>query len=59
LEVRTANEVTRRDTLDYPKLVRLVAPKAPLILEHAGTKDYVQALNHPRATMKQAGLAEA
>jgi sugar phosphate isomerase/epimerase len=58
----TAGVAAGKGDLDYPKLVRLVAskaPKAPLILEYAGTKDYVQSLNHLRAAMKQAGLEEA
>lgn len=40
--------------LDYPKFVALAAkrtPKAPLILEYVGPKDYKQALAHLRGAM--------
>jgi sugar phosphate isomerase/epimerase len=48
--------------LDYQKFVTLAArhaPKAPLVLEYVGSADYRQALDHLRASMRQAGIAEA
>jgi sugar phosphate isomerase/epimerase len=45
--------------LDYPLFVRLAAthvPKAPLILEYVGPKDYSDALAHLRRTITSAGL---
>lgn len=47
--------------IDYPRLVTLAArhtPKAPLILEYVGPKDYRGALAHLRRALQQAGLAE-
>lgn len=47
--------------LDYKKFVTLaarVAPRAPLILEYVGAKDYQQALAHLRSTMRDQGIAE-
>jgi sugar phosphate isomerase/epimerase len=41
--------------IDYPKFVALAAkhtPKAPLILEYVGAKDYKEALAHLRGAMK-------
>ena len=46
--------------IDYPTFVRLAAtrtPRAPLILEYVGPKDYKQALAHLKAAMKTAGVA--
>lgn len=43
--------------LDYPKFVTLAAkytPKAPLILEYVGTKDYKQAFAHLRTAITNA-----
>ena len=48
--------------IDYPKFVTLAAertPKAPLILEYVGAKDYKQALEHLRKNMKEVGVGEA
>ena len=48
--------------LDYQKFVSLAAqhaPKAPLVLEYVGSADYRAALDHLRAAMRQAGIAEA
>lgn len=45
--------------LDYPLLVGLAAkhtPKAPLILEYVGPKDYRAALEHLRRTLARSGL---
>jgi sugar phosphate isomerase/epimerase len=45
--------------LDYRKFVALAArytPKAPLVLEYVGPKDYQQALAHLRGAIAQAGL---
>jgi sugar phosphate isomerase/epimerase len=42
--------------LDYPKFVALAArrtPKAPLILEYVGRKDYKQALEHLRSVLRR------
>lgn len=47
--------------LDYRKFVALAAartPKAPLILEYVGPKDYEAALAHLRNTIRQLGLSE-
>lgn len=47
--------------IDYPKFVALAAkhtPKAPLILEYVGPKDYDQAIAHLRKTIREAGLSE-
>jgi len=47
--------------LDYPKFVTLAAartPKAPLIMEYVGPKDYEAALAHLRNTLRQAGVGE-
>ena len=47
--------------LDYRKFVTLAAartPKAPLIMEYVGPKDYEAALAHLRNTLRQAGLSE-
>jgi sugar phosphate isomerase/epimerase len=47
--------------LDYKKLVTLAAartPNAPLVLEYVGPKDYDQALELLRLTIRQAGLSE-
>ena len=60
LHVRQGVPVGQGD-LDYPKLVKLAAtrtPKAPLILEYVGPKDYDQALAHFRDTLRAAGLSE-
>jgi sugar phosphate isomerase/epimerase len=48
--------------LDYRRFVTLAArhaPRIPLIVEYAGTKDYRQALAHLRSTIREAGLTEA
>ncbi|MBI5385724.1 MAG: sugar phosphate isomerase/epimerase [Verrucomicrobia bacterium] len=45
--------------LDYAAFVRLAAqhtPSAPLVLEYVGSKDYRDALQHLRQTLRQAGL---
>ena len=47
--------------LDYRKFVALAAartPKAPLIMEYVGPKDYEAALAHLRSTLRQVGLGE-
>ncbi|MFA5191252.1 MAG: sugar phosphate isomerase/epimerase family protein [Verrucomicrobiia bacterium] len=47
--------------VDYVQFVTLVAkhtPKAPLILEYVGPKDYKQALAHLRGAIRKAGLTE-
>lgn len=51
----------RMGDLDYRKFVTLAAartPKAPLILEYVGPKDYEAALAHLRNTIRQLGLSE-
>lgn len=48
--------------LDYRKFVTLSAqhaPGIPLTIEYAGTKNYRQALEHLRKTLRDAGLREA
>jgi sugar phosphate isomerase/epimerase len=46
--------------LDYRKFVTLAAehaPRAPLILEYVGRKDYRQALAHLQSAAQAAGVA--
>jgi sugar phosphate isomerase/epimerase len=48
--------------LDYRKFVRLVAqhtPGIPLTVEYVGTRDYREALDHLRSTIREAGLRES
>lgn len=48
--------------LDYRKFVTLAAertPAAPMILEYVGSKDYRQALEHLRSTMRELGVSES
>ncbi len=48
--------------LDYRKFVELASqrtPAAPMILEYVGSKDYKQALDHLRATMREVGVSES
>lgn len=48
--------------LDYGKFVTLAAertPDAPLVLEYVGSKDYKQALEHLRKTIRDVGVREA
>jgi sugar phosphate isomerase/epimerase len=50
-----------RGDLDYGKFVTLAAkhaPRAPLILEYVGARDYRDALAHLRGAMRAAGLKE-
>lgn len=47
--------------LDYPKFVTLAAqrtPAAPMVLEYVGSKDYKQAIEHLRSTMREVGVSE-
>jgi sugar phosphate isomerase/epimerase len=58
----TAGVAPGQGDIDYPKLVKLVAsrtPGVPLMAEYVGTKNYRAALEHLRATLKQAGLRES
>lgn len=46
--------------LDYRKFVELASqrtPAAPMILEYVGSKDYKQALEHLRKTMREVGVS--
>jgi sugar phosphate isomerase/epimerase len=46
-------------SLDYVKFVTLAArhtPRAPLVLEYVGPKDYRDALSHLRAALRNAGI---
>ena len=58
----TAGVAAGKGDLDYRKFVTLAATRAPgvpLIVEYVGSKDYRQALEHLRATIRAAGLTEA
>jgi sugar phosphate isomerase/epimerase len=57
----TAGVAVGKGDLDYKRFVQLAAkhtPGVPLVIEYVGTKDYREALEHLRGTIRALGLKE-